>query len=746
MEESVLGSTQDARLLPPELTGVLQDLAQALLNLEHAHSFYPEGHQARQAPLERLLAMLRAEALISGEASLAFSEDQLLWREALYNELPVAARKLSTLFGNQGIARISWSPGLTAGELERFLALLARGRSVGHRMAWDTAVRFENLRVQGLDYQALMAQSAGDGKGLKAERRNLWQAFLLRALANPETDPSAEERRLLRERWEDPAALASLLTEAIGAGAVAGDTEAVDQTRRFAALVERAAGVGEPLPAGECARKLAAVAQQLPAALRLRLLEATMEPSAAGLFREAFGSPDADEGLALMVATFSLEPGQIGRLSRVFQHLIPHQSERMELAPRLREGLRGSGDPDDPLADNAWHEVQDLLTGESGAFMSPEYQKQLQRLETREEARRSGELAFASLPELVADLSAAHISGESLLIQFEQLRLATSIERYRDALEGIGGLCGAALAAGDRERGLKILRRLIREGAGDEPLAGPRVEIERTLRAIASPPVLQALIPLLGSLDADDLAALGTFVSLVPAAAAPVLLDALVGEEDPGRRREVMALLQGLGTAALPEMLRRLPFAPPVAARALLPLVAELRDPAAAPVLLGLLGRDDAKIRRDALRALVNIDSPEVRRALPGLLEDRDTEIVQMAAAHLGALGSPETVQPLLEELETGFFLGRRAEEMQRAIFVLGRMRAAAAVAPLADLLRRRSWINRRVQEKIRDAAVHALARIGGDDAKKALEEAAARGTEGLAATCRRLLARWEAP
>jgi len=723
----------------------LRDLAQALLNLEHAQCFYPEGHQARQAPLERLLALLQAEAAITGEASLAFSGEVAHWRDGFFNELPAAARKLSTLFGNQGIARLRWSPGLTAVEIERFLAMLARGRSAGHRQAWDSAAHFENLRVDGLDYQALMAQSAAQGEGLSAERRNLWQALLLRTLAVPAAEPSAGELELLRGHWEDPAALASLLVEAIGPGAQVGDPDAVEPVRRFAGLVERAAAAGEPLPEGECAQKLGAVARQLPAALRLRLLEATLEQSAAGLFPEAFSSLDADESVALIAETFSMDPGKIGRLARIFQYLVPRQLERMELAPELREGIRRAGESDDPLADNAWAEVQELLTGESGEFMSPGYQEQLRHLATREEARRGAEMSLAELPELVADLASARMAGESLLIQFEQLRLATSVERYREALEGVGGLCSAALAAGDRERGLGILRQLMQVSASDEPLAGPRAELERTLRAVASPPVLQALISLLGTIDADDRAALRTFVSLVPAAATPVLLDALVGEEDPGRRREIVALLQGLGSAALPELLRRLTSAPPATARALLPLVAEFRDPAAAPVLLGLLGRDDAKMRRDALRALAGSDSPEVRRALAGLLEDRDTEIVQVAAAHLAALGSPETVRVLLQRLETGFFAGRRAEEMKRAIFVLGRMRAAAAVGPLSELLRRRTWINRRVREMISEAAVQALARIGGDDAKMTLEQAIARGPEGLALTCRRLLARWGA-
>jgi len=732
---------QEARPLPQELAGVLQELAQSLLTLEHALTFYPEGHQARQAPLERLLALLQAEAGISGESTLGFAGEFLLWRGELFSELPSAARKLAALLGAQGIARLSWSPALTGAELERFLGLLARGRSAGRRLMWNNGELFEHLRVEGLDYQSLMADD--DGEDRQAENRNLWQALLLRTLADPTAEPSAGELSLLRERWDDPAALAALLTETIGPEAQSGDPGAVEPVRRFAGLLERAAAAGEPLPAGECAQKLGAVARQLPPGLRLRLLEATLEQPATGLFPEAFGALAPDEAVSLIARTFTMDPSQIGRLARVFQHLVPRQLERMELVPQLREEIRRAGDPGEPLADNAWEGVQELLTGESAEFMSPEYQEQLRHLATREEILRGAETALAELPELIGDLVSTRTAEESLLIQLEQLRLATSLERYRDALEGVGGFCGVALAAGDRERGLLILRRLLEVNAAETPLAGPRLEIERTLRSIASPQVLQALIQILGNLGPEDLAAVRTFVSLTHVVAAPALLAALVVEDDAGQRRRIAALLQNLGAAALPEMLRRLAEAPPAAARVLLPLVAELRDPAAAPVLLGLLGRDDPKLRRDALRTLLRIDSSEVRRALPRLLADGDEEIVQLAAAHLGAVGSPETVRDLLRVFDEGFFAGRRAEEMKRALFALGRMRAAEAVGPLSNLLRRRTWINRRVQEQLSEAAAQALARIGGDEAKKALEHVAARGSGGLAATCRRLLTRW---
>ena len=42
------------RMSPAQPAEALQEIAQAFLTLEQALSFYPEGHQARAAPLARL--------------------------------------------------------------------------------------------------------------------------------------------------------------------------------------------------------------------------------------------------------------------------------------------------------------------------------------------------------------------------------------------------------------------------------------------------------------------------------------------------------------------------------------------------------------------------------------------------------------------------------------------------------------------------------------------------------------------
>jgi HEAT repeat protein len=742
MAEPIVDRGQGAGAITPESVAALQELAQAFLAFEQACSFYPEGHQSRTVPLGRLLDLLRAEAQADGAAGLGVVGETLLWRGALHEEPTAVQRKFAALLGAQGIAHLNWTAQLTPGELQRFVNALVRGRGVGRRTAWNETLQFEHLRIESPDYRSLMTES-GETAEVGA-RRNLLHELLRRVLAGQTTALATEELSAFREALADPAAAAALLTAAIGTDDGGGaPTDAVEKVRRFAALVAQA------LPPGadggpDATAALAAIGRNLPAGLRLELLESALGEED-GVFAGAFGALPPEDGVVVLGRNFTLDPARIEQLTRVFQLLVPRQLDRMEMAPRLREEVRRATDPDQPLAENAWEEAQELLTGEAGAFMSDAYREQLGRLAAREAARRDGEAAHADLPELTAALQPNRVAEGSLRIQFEELVLATSVDGYRTALEGLAGLCGATLAAGDRVRGLTILRRLLELRAGDEPLAGPRAEVERAVRAMVSPPVVQSLAVSGPGVAPEDAAAVRTLLALAADVSVPSLLDALVVEEDPGRCHEIAALLQGLGPGVVPAALQRLENATGAAMRALLVLLSEAGDPAAGPPLLDLLRRDDQKMRRDVLRALLAIDSAEIRRALPGLLEDPDEEIAQSVAAHLGAVGSPETVRELLRVFGGGIFSGPRSGQVQRAILVLGKMRAAEAVRPLGELVRRRTWINRRSQEELGVAAAQALARIGGAEARKALEQGAARGAGKVAAACRRSLARWAA-
>ncbi len=679
--------------------------------------------------------------MLAGRAALERFGDSLLWHGQPQEDPPPLVRKLAALLGSVGIARLTWSPDLTSEELGRFLSRLALVRARGRHRAWEDTERYVHLHVEGPDYQALMA-TPEVFRGL-ASSGEFWQSLLQRVLGETAAGLGAADLPLPPADWGDPEVLADELVEAFGPAARDGGPEAVRLVRRFARALGEAAPGDDGATLDRWTERLAVIGRALPPALRLRLVESTIDEPQGDLFDRAFGALVPQEAIELLGKTFSPDPLQIERLARVLQHLIPRRLDRMEAVPQLLESIRRSESPDDPLADNAWQEIQELLTGEAGDFMSDEYRKQLRRLAMRESARRQGEDEFTRLPGLLSDLDSSRTADESLGLQMELLRLASSPETFREATEGLCGLCTAAFAAGDSGRGLQLIRELTALAEGHEPMAGPAADLQRRLKTIAVSPVLKALLPLLAEPSAEDRGLSTSLVSWSPETAVPILIDALVAGEPAGARREIEALLRLAGPESSSESLRRLPGAASSAARTLLKLVAVDDSPATTRVLLGLLERDDPKLRREALRLLLRIDAPDARRAMLTLLDDPDEEIVQAVATHLGASGSPETTRELLCALERTILGGRRAATTLRAIAILGRMRAAEAVGPLGEVLARRLWFSRRVRDEVVAAAVGALRRIGGDEARRLVEHAAARGPAPTAALCRRHLARW---
>ncbi len=735
MVETSGGTDGTAASLPAEDAPRLLELAQAFLGVEHALAFYPAGHQARQAPVGRFLAALRALAAPRGSATIGFAEEELLWEGQMRAPLAPALRKMVEAFARPGIAHVTWTAEVGAEEAEALVARIAERRGGGHGAAWGEPWQHPHLHVEGIDYQALMAEDPGAAEAER--RRGLWRALLRRLAEDPAAELTPEELQLLAGEWEDPATLAACILEGIGPAAAEGEPAAVAALRRLAEAVE--AGPGEVAAGhGDLLRR---AGRELPPALRLRLVEAAIDAGRQDLFARAFGSPGADELATLLAGNFLLEPERIGRLTRVFQHLVPRRLERMELADEVRTEVLRASAPEEALAANAWEEAQELLTGEAGDFMSPGYRELLQRLAVRGARRRDAEAALAQLPGIEEDLEARRTGEESVAILAEQLALATGEDGFREAVAGLAAAAAAALAAGERRRGVRALAALCRAADGEGPLAGPREALAEALRGAATPESLAAILTGAEGPDRAGDEVLAALAAVEPEAVAGALFEALATEGEGGRRRQLLGLLPRLGPRARAAALDRMAEAPLPVARALFDVLASAPDPAAVPGVVALLARDDRRLRRDAVRLLARIDTPEARRALAGLLRDEDEDVVRLAAVHLGATGDRESVQELLATVG-----GRKGPGVLQAVTALGWMRADAAVGPLAELLGRRSWIGRRAQEELGAAAALALARIGGAEARQALQTAGASLPAPVAGEVRRLLARREGP
>lgn len=217
------------------------------------------------------------------------------------------------------------------------------------------------------------------------------------------------------------------------------------------------------------------------------------------------------------------------------------------------------------------------------------------------------------------------------------------------------------------------------------------------------------------------------------------LFERLAREDDPDRSAQLSAILITLGEAALP-VLSRIIAEPPVArAQLAAHLAGELQNPDLVPHLIEALQEPHPGLRREAARALVHIGGENATSALIDALSSPLEGLPEISADCLGHLGDARAAQPMLAALERALRQGQteRARETIRALGQLGCERAAPK---LVALLERRSLLRRKSLRRLKLAALGALERLPGREARRALQRAAHSRDPQLRARAEQLL------
>lgn len=296
-------------------------------------------------------------------------------------------------------------------------------------------------------------------------------------------------------------------------------------------------------------------------------------------------------------------------------------------------------------------------------------------------------------------------------------------------------LCKILLALGDNCRNPRLSE--VRRDA-----------CRHALGILLEDPLLQQLSTLMcqPATTRDNMKRLQHLFMLTGERAADILAHRLAEEVEAHARKILAQTLVRMESAALPAMHRLLNDTRWYVIRNALVVIGEIRDPSRVAQLAGFLGHDDVRVRREAVRTLARIGTPEAVEVLLSTMEKRksDSDLQMQALLFLGALKQRAALPHLLRFVSTADPLLRRAALTRGAVKALGEIGAEEAVAPLAALMNRRKLLYKRRFQEIQEAAALALARIGTPEARSALSIAARQGTGRLAQTATRALS--EAP
>jgi HEAT repeat protein len=276
-----------------------------------------------------------------------------------------------------------------------------------------------------------------------------------------------------------------------------------------------------------------------------------------------------------------------------------------------------------------------------------------------------------------------------------------------------------------------------RRGRNDEQ----RLEAAARLRAVASGPRLDLLLQRACSDDTPSSLQASQVLLALGSDFIPKLLDAIAAEKHPKRRGHLNGILIAMGEAAAPHLVRELETADPVRARTTAWLAGEIQHPAAVPALTARLRGIDPVLRREAAKALAKISHPSAVSILVQTLDGKDAELAAQAAHCLAVSGQAHGLEAVRQRLH-GACERNELPLAREILLMLGRRGRADVVPDLVAILGRKSLLRRQALRDLKIAALHALSKLPGDEARAALADVAANGDATIRDAAQGALAR----
>ncbi|HEU4724661.1 MAG TPA: HEAT repeat domain-containing protein, partial [Candidatus Eisenbacteria bacterium] len=277
----------------------------------------------------------------------------------------------------------------------------------------------------------------------------------------------------------------------------------------------------------------------------------------------------------------------------------------------------------------------------------------------------------------------------------EVLDIVAAILRYekdgagfKDSAVAFQRFIEFAIEEGDIRRArelLALLKKIADEKVGD----GPEFKgiAEQVIREIGRPSFLGQLAPTLNAHPELDPEALTDFLVQLGSGATPAVCD-LLGQVNHVRHRR--ALCEGLIASCrndVEPLLQRLGDTRWYVIRNVVYVLGRIAHHGVERALDRALHHEDVRVRKEAVRALGNIESPTARAFLVSAFKDSDAGVRIQAAMTLAERREDRAAQSLLGTIQAPEFQRRDLRERQAFFEALGRAGSDALAPKLEPLL-----------------------------------------------------------
>ena len=391
-----------------------------------------------------------------------------------------------------------------------------------------------------------------------------------------------------------------------------------------------------------------------------------------------------------MAAQRQLEAGTPeGEISRMILDLPLDEETKKELLDCLELGEpaeTGSSTADMPLA--GWGPIltrEDFLALQIAPIPDPEKVTEITRL-TEEELARVEKMLQATREE--SAVGSFWQAAEHMLNLFQN----------RDDLESLCASLQSRMVEHIQRQQYEqsvMGHRKIREFSQSAHLPPEiRTRLEQISQEVFSPQIRQKMIREAKGADKNDprIHHLMEYLGLMKGELTADLLDWLEVEEQRWLRRAICQLVTETGTAALPELWKRLQADRWYVARNMLSILGMINDPSSLEVIKPLLRHPHPQVRKEALKSLGLSGNPAVFEKIASALNDQEEQVKISAIEWLGLLQDPRAAPLLLLIVEKRSFFFEEVDLKKAAIQALANLGDPGLIDRLKPLAKK-PWL-----------------------------------------------------
>jgi len=727
--------------MPGEQSLALAEFARACKAAARAVSLYPGAHPAIGGSLARLVSAIRRLSG-PGETVLVVHPTTLMIDDRAPVRPDASIVELAELLHGRLIGTLGVDASASPDDWRTLLLLLARPledllADGGIHQAW-TATGRGHFQIHEIDYAEVLRERRGANGAdwdrvlancLKGEAVELDDAVINSLLEAVESSDKFGE---LLDRLNDRA-----------------ETEGSTVSARIGALMHllRAtlAAVEARTPGGtdQALTTVARATPHLSPDMLIGLLTNRMaaKPEDAAIATGVVDRIDDGTIASIVARSVSAERGASDRLAQVFEALVPDGGRKGPLLDHARAEAEQTEFGSDPRFPEVWQSAVTILNYSDKSYVSSEYARELSTARAQAiEVERLSDDPPERIAGWLASVNEASVRSLDLLLTLDLMRVETDPDTWARV---------ADLSVREIER-----RALLGDIAGAQQLTaavaekatGPEGKLRDAatgaLDTLARGALVRHVIGHFRKANDADVTALTRLCQTIGPRLVLPFAEALSTEDHTHTIRRIRELLISFGAEGRRAVEPLKNSTKPAVRRTAVDLLRIFGGNDALKELTPLLNDADPHVQRDAVRAIVQIATPEAFEVIDRGCEANDAAcelIVREVIGMRDTRGVPSLAAVLKRTSPRGAVAALH-EAIIDALAGLGDH--ADSTSALRGALDRGDWWAPRRTAVLRRAAAAALKRIGSPDALEALEHALRSNIRGVRAAARVALGR----